>query len=287
MPTLKPTTRGMSLLLLIASGLVFVAGTQLFVFTEQTDRFFAWTIAPPNNRFLTAATLGAAYWASCVLEFLASRERIWARARIAVPAVFVFTTLTLVVTLVHLPLFHLNPPLGAPAEPLTVFLTVVWLVIYGGVPIAMGLLWALQERVGGGDPARENRLPAWLRGLFAIQGGTMIALGVLFLIAPQTSGGIWPWQLTPLTTRAVGAWLVGIGIAAAQAAFENDYPRIRVASFSFVALGALELVAAARYLGDLNLGDPRTWLYLAYLVSFVVVGAPGLFQRPAASRSPA
>ena len=73
---------GMRGLLVAASVLVFLAGFQLFILTEQTEHYFAWTIQPP----LTAAFLGAGYWSSFLLEFLASRERIWARARVAVPA---------------------------------------------------------------------------------------------------------------------------------------------------------------------------------------------------------
>jgi hypothetical protein len=56
----------------------------------QTETYFAWTIHPP----LTAAVLGAGYWASFVLELLSARERLWARTRVAVPAVLLFSTLT-------------------------------------------------------------------------------------------------------------------------------------------------------------------------------------------------
>jgi hypothetical protein len=76
-------------LLLAAGALVFLAGFQLFILTGQTDLYFAWTIQPP----LTAAFLGAGYFPSFLLEVLAAREREWARTRIAVPAIFTFTTL--------------------------------------------------------------------------------------------------------------------------------------------------------------------------------------------------
>src|SRR5207244_4892791 len=92
---IRPLAAGLRRLLLVASGLVFLAGVPLFLGTEHTDLYFAWTIAPP----LIAAFLGAAYWASCLLELLSAREQTWARARLAVPAVLVFTTLMLVATL--------------------------------------------------------------------------------------------------------------------------------------------------------------------------------------------
>ena len=84
-------------LLYVNSALVLVIGIPLYVLSDQTDTYFAWTIHPP----LTAAVLGAGYWASFVLELLSARERLWARTRLAVPAVLVFSTLTLAITLVH------------------------------------------------------------------------------------------------------------------------------------------------------------------------------------------
>jgi hypothetical protein len=43
-PAVRPLVSGMRLLLLVAGALVFLAGFQSFILTEQTDRYFAWTI---------------------------------------------------------------------------------------------------------------------------------------------------------------------------------------------------------------------------------------------------
>jgi hypothetical protein len=53
----RPLTRGMRWLLLVASVLVFIIGIPLFLLSEQTDRYFAWTISPtdrglPRSRLL-------------------------------------------------------------------------------------------------------------------------------------------------------------------------------------------------------------------------------------------
>lgn len=109
----KPLTPAMKRLLIVAGVLVALAGVQLFVFPERTDRYFAWTIEPP----LTATFLGASYWASVVFQFGAARSRVWANARIAVPTVFVFTTATLIVTLVHLDRFHLGTEFELMTRP--------------------------------------------------------------------------------------------------------------------------------------------------------------------------
>jgi hypothetical protein len=80
---IRPLHPGLKLLLMTAGFLVFIAGIQLFIFTEDTDRYFAWTVRP----FLTAASLGGAYWSSFAMSLLASQKRSWVHARVVVPAV--------------------------------------------------------------------------------------------------------------------------------------------------------------------------------------------------------
>lgn len=78
--------------------LSFLAGIQLFVPTERTDEFFAWTIAAP----LPAALFGAFYWGAVVIAVASLTRREWARARVGLFGLVVFFRLTLVTTLLHL-----------------------------------------------------------------------------------------------------------------------------------------------------------------------------------------
>src|SRR5207245_10582082 len=90
------------------SALVFLAGFQLTVFTDQTATYFAWTIARP----LTGAFLGASYWAAVPVEVIAARQSTWASARVAVPALWLFTPLTLATTLLHFAQFPFSSPIA-------------------------------------------------------------------------------------------------------------------------------------------------------------------------------
>src|SRR5690348_13167587 len=103
-PSVRRLIAPMRWLLYAASALVFLAGLQLTVFTERTATYFAWTIMRP----LTAAFLGASYWAAVPVEIIAARQATWASARVAVPAIWLFTTLTLVTTLLHFDQFHFS-----------------------------------------------------------------------------------------------------------------------------------------------------------------------------------
>jgi hypothetical protein len=91
-------------LLLIASILVLLISITLIFLPRRTDTYFSWTVNPP----ITAAFLGSAYLSSYLLEFFGSRKKLWARARIAIPAVLLFTTLTLIATLIHLDKIHIG-----------------------------------------------------------------------------------------------------------------------------------------------------------------------------------
>src|SRR5437899_11394854 len=131
----RPLTTLRRYLLYAASVLVFLAGFQLTVFTAQTGAYFAWTILSP----ITAAFLGAAYWAAVSVQVLAAREATWAKARIAGPTIWLFTTLTLVVTLGHFDSFHFSS--GTPSAPAAAW---AWPASSAGARVAMLVIALLQ-----------------------------------------------------------------------------------------------------------------------------------------------
>lgn len=260
----RPLVPAMRWLLVAASSLVFLAGFQLFVLSSETATAFAWTV----KSTLTAATLGAAYASAVPVEFLAARQPTWAKARIAVPGVWTFTTLTLVLTLLHADQFHFSSPDLAPRAA-----AYLWLGIYAGVPVAMLVALFVQLRVPGGDPPRENRFPAWLRIVLLVEGAGMVATGLALFAAPEATRPLWPWTLTTLTARAVGAWLLGLGVIQFHAVREDDLARIRPLGAGLTVFGVLQLVALARYPAQMGWGSVAAWVYLLFLASLVPVGA--------------
>ena len=273
-PDVRPLTGGMRRLLLVASVLVFIIGIPLFLLSGQTERYFAWTISVP----LTAAFLGAGYWSSFFIEFVASRERAWANSRVAVPAVFVFTLLTLVATLIHIDLFHL----GSSFAGITQIGTWTWMAVYVSVPLLLAALWIIQLRLPGVDPPRRTPMSGRVRLAIYLLTAGMLAVGAALFVAPLVAGVLWPWELTPLTGRAVGAWLIGLGVAAAHAAWERDWRRVLPASAMFAVFGVLELVVLVRFLGEVAWSGAQAWVYLLFLLSMLAVGLYGLY----AARTP-
>lgn len=263
----RPVTTPMRAMLLVAALLVVVAGVLLVVFSEDTDRLFAWTITSP----LTATFLGGMYLGAMVIELTASRERSWANARVAVPAVWAFTTLTLVITVIHRDRFHFDDPRAVTRTG-----TWVWLLVYAAVPLVLSAAWLWQLRAPGTEPSKLRELPSTMRRGFFGSGAAMVGLGVGLLLAPSRLGSTWPWTLTDLTGRAVGAWMVGLGILALHSAQENDVRRLRGVFAAMVAWGLLSWTALGRYSDEADWNAPPAWLFVSASVVFVGVGVCGL-----------
>lgn len=277
MPETRPLLPFMRFILYVASFLVFVAGFQLFVLSEQTETFFSWTIKP----FITAVFLGGGYWASGLLEFLAARQTTWNRARVAVFPVFVFTLLTLIATLLHIDKFHF-----ASTNFITLGATWLWLAIYALVPLLIIIALVWQYRLPGSDDAPDAPLPSWLRILVALQTAFTLVVGVLFFLVPFFIGdaqntavflsSVWPWTLSALTGRAVGAWLIGLGLTTGMVAVDNNLHLSKIAFPSLALFAILQFIGILRYGDQVVWTTTSSWVYVAFLLSILFVGVYGI-----------
>ncbi len=245
----------------VAILLVTSVGVFTFVLATETERLFAWTINPP----LTAAFLGANYFAAFFLALLGARERVWAYAAIAYVVSVVFTSFTLFATLLHLDKFNFDNVNGW-----------LWTIVYVTVPPYLVLVGIPQVRLRGEDPPRTAPIPGWLVALVAAQAVIALAVGVLLFVAPGTADDLWAWMLTPLTARTVAAWSLALAAGLAFTAWQRDWTRVRIATPTYVAIPVLQLVALARFSDTVDWGDAKLWAYVAYLGGVLVLGGYGL-----------
>jgi hypothetical protein len=284
-PALPATTTTRRLLpamraLLIAFCVLTALGFgSLYLLAGNTANTFAWTIQPP----LTAAFLGAGYGAGFVLSVLSLREDVWVFARLPVYTVLAFVLLSLVPTLVHIDRFHFAAEF-AGSPPLAKGAAWFWLAIYIGLPVLMAPVVVLQERAPGADPPCRCPVPRGLRVSLVVESAVLVVVGVVLYVRPATATDIWPWPLTPLTARAVAAWLIAFGATAAVAAF-GDLERLRAGTVAYTVLGGLVLIAVARFSGTLDWGRAVTWLFLATAVAATATGAIGWWRAPARGAS--
>ena len=265
---LTPVIAPMRWLLYVAAFLVFLAGLVLFVFPLRTAEWFAWTVNPP----MTAVFLGAAYWSAAGLEVTGARSASWDSARLAVWPVFVFTALTFGVTLLHLDRFHLSPEAGILAQ----VAAWAWLAIYATVPVAMLVIGWMQirSRPPCQSPAIAGRpvLPRALRLLLMGIAAVLLLYGTALLAVPVPAATWWPWPLSELTARAVGAWLVGLGWAAAQGQGSGDLRTVQPVALTSVAFVILQALALLRYGGALAWASAPAIGFVTVLLAIGVAG---------------
>jgi hypothetical protein len=117
----------------------------------------------------------------------------------------------------------------------------------------------------------------------AAQVAVTLGVGGALYLAPSDTADIWPWTLTPLTARAVGAGLLGLSVASAWGLRERDWARIGGPAISFAAYGALELIALLRFHATVAWDDWQTWALVALLASFLALGVESVRARLPAS----
>jgi hypothetical protein len=267
-----PVTRAVLIIFGVLSTLAFVS---LFVFSDRSAEWFAWTIQPP----LAAGFFGACFGSTLVVEILTLRQPAWAPIRVNALAIFVFASLTLVATLLHLDKFHLLPGAGVPVQ--AQFAAWFWLVVYILVPPLMLLVLWLQERAPGADPPDRHPVPVALRVALGVESAVLLVVGIALFAVPSSRATLWPWPLTPLVAQVTGAWLVAFGLVSGITAAAGDLARQRSASIAYAVLGVLVLVTTLRFRGTVAWGEASAWVYLGMAVAVTLSGVAGWWLAPA------
>ena len=252
-----PFTRGVAVLVL---PFLAAASILLYLFPTRTEELFAWTINPPlTAMFLASAYLGGIWFFVGVV--IAAR---WHRVAAGFPAVVVFSFLLAMATLMHWDRFHHGH---------ISFIT--WAVLYFTTPILVLIALITNSRVYTGRPERqEYEMPLLVRLLPILIGLSALVIGVLMYVSPEAFVGVWPWELTPLTSRVVAAVLTLPGMVNLWLTFESRWSSFRLvfqAQLISLAFICLALILAG---GDLEWSRPATpWFVAGMIGSFVVYAA--------------
>lgn len=183
----------------------------------------------------------------------------------------VVATTKLIATLLDLEPFHFEGP-GSAAQ----VAAWGWLVVYIVVPIALLGLIAAQLRMPGGDPEPGPPLPSGLAAGLVAVAVVMLAIGAVQLLASGMADDIWPWPLTPLTSHALSAWFLGVGVLAILTVRENDLLRSRSSLAGSVTLAILVSVALARYSSEIDWDRLMAWVIVGLIATLLATGTYGL-----------
>lgn len=249
--------------------LSLMAGIQLFVLAEQTDMYFAWTI----QSHLTAALIGGFFFGTMTFGYLAFREPVWENVRGAVMGLFVILILKLAATLLHLDKFHFS------GQTFTIFVTWVWVATYFVLPFVVLIGLILQNRIPASARDTTSSLPAWLQVSILLHGLSGLAAGLILFLSPQTIIPLWGWSLTPLTSRALSAWLLSFAVVDWFMFRDNDWARMKIMSVEYGVSVFFSVIAFIRYSGEVNWSSLGAAGFLAYLALMIAIGAAGILRN--------
>lgn len=259
---LHPTIR---ITLVVTAGFLLVLGIDLTLAPSRTDEFFSWTIEPP----LTAGTIGAFYVTGSFMIVMTLMGSAWARGRTVILGGVAFSILAIVATLLDLDRFAFDSD-----EPVAFVVAWVWILSYATVPVVLLLSLIPQSRVPGIDP-RLGPPPRWVTVSLAVAGTVMVAAAAALSVVPEDMAELWPWTLTPLTARVLGAWMAGFALVFLWVVWEKDRFQALPAVATLGFLGLAQLLTVARFRDDVSWEEPGAWIYVAALGIALVAGGLG------------
>ena len=241
-------------LALLANGLpAFVI---LMSVPGMTDILFVWTIGTKLN----ARLVGVMYSNAIILVALGAFLTKWARVRIIVLVIALFSILATVLTFVYLKPFLAHPW----------FHLAYWLFMYFVLFFAAPYVFVTHEKKYGGRLPVQiplNRATRLLAGVSLLI-SLVCALGLLFRV--DIVNQFWPWKLPPLVGGLIGVLFSTHAAAFAWALWDGDWLRVRPMFWQAPLTGLMFLLLPLIHPGDLR-PDAGAALTLYYAVAVLVV----------------
>ena len=258
----KPLSYFARLVLLGAGGLAIVAGPILYLSPDDTASYFAWTIQHP----MTPVFMGAAYFAG-IGNLLAVRENRWSLARVQLPAIIVFSSLMLVATLLHIPIFNWSHPVAW-----------AWLAVYVISPVAATIVFAQMER-GFRPPEFESRpMPRGFSILMTVAGAIQAFIGLALFLFPMQAAPLWAWSLTPLTSRVIGGWWLSGAALQLMLARQKTLHTARVGLLANLLINSFLIAGAFIHFSELNGPFVSIAFYFLFCLALIGISAYAWFQ---------
>jgi len=249
-----PLTRWLALVII---PFLVVAAALLYIWPNNTDQTFAWAIKPS----MTAMMLAAAYMGGIVFFVQVLRARSWHSIKVGFLPVTAFAGLLGIATILHWDRFnhsHIS------------FFT--WTALYFTTPFLVFGVWLRNRKFDAPKTTwNELLLPGTLRYILGAVGILTMLVSLGLFLFPQIMISAWPWTLTPLTARVLGAMFALPGMVGLGIALEPRWSAARIIlqaqGFSILMI----LIAAARAWGNFNPSNPVTWLFLGGLAALLVL----------------
>jgi hypothetical protein len=208
---------------------------------------FAWQIMPSMSAMVLGSVyLGGAYF---FLRVVAAKR--WHEVAGGFIPVATFASLMGIATILHWDKFiHSNVAFW------------LWVALYFTTPFLVFAVFFRNRRESAPLTGPELTMTSLSATAIAVAGGLAVITSGLLYLFPLTAVHIWPWPLTPLTARMLGA-VFALGLAGLGAVHERRWSAARILLQVAGFMLALILVAAIRARDEFDTSKPLTWLFAA------------------------
>ncbi|MCW2700246.1 MAG: hypothetical protein JWQ45_1781 [Blastococcus sp.] len=261
-----PVTRGVSAAIIPFLVLAFVV---LCVWPRDTGRLFAWPIKPP----VTALILGSVYLGGAYFFARAVRASRWHTIKAGFPPVAAFATLMGIATVLHWAKFsHSHVAFW------------LWAGLYFSTPFLIMGVWVVNRRWE--DPTSDDDdavVPGSVARMVGAVGVLALAMSAFLFLFPERAIALWPWTLTPLTARTMGA-IFALGLTAVGAFTERRWSAMRLMLQVAMFMLALIVVSGVRAARDLDPSNVLTWLFAVGFAGVLVASVACYLRMEKTSR---
>jgi hypothetical protein len=217
----------------------------------DTKRLFAWQI----KSTMTAMTLGSVYLGGAYFFFRVVRSSKWHSVAGGFLSVGTFASLMGIATILHWNVFiHSNVAFW------------LWTGLYFTTPFIIFAVFLRNQREYAPAGAGDVMISRAAGSLIGAGGCLAVLMSAFLFVFPTRAADIWPWTLTPLTARAMGA-IFALGIAEIGAFRERRWSAARVLLQVAGVMLVLILIAGARAHREFDSSNPLTWLFAVGFVA--------------------
>jgi hypothetical protein len=239
---------------------LIVASALLYIWPDQTDKLFAWTIQPP----MTALLMGSGYLGGVYFFARVARAKQWHHVAAGFLPVATFATLMGVATALHWDRFnHAHISFYA------------WAALYATTPFIVFGVWFRNRLADPGIAGPHDRtVPALVRWGMGISGAVILLIGLLLFLLPELMIPLWPWKLSALTARVVGGFFTLPGVGWLVLAGDPRWSAAKVFLESQFLGIVLILIGVARAWDNFDAGNVATPIFIGgmSLLALAILG---------------
>jgi len=234
----------------------------LYLLPDHTQELFAWTIRPRMTpMMLGAAYLGGAYFFACAATFAR-----WHWVKVGFIPVTTFATYMGIATLLHWNIFN--------HSHISFF---AWAILYFITPFLVLGAWLLNRHTDPGTAdVNDYIVPRPVRFVIGGIGLITLLISIFLFLRPGLMIGVWPWKLTPLTARVMGALFALAGAGEFCIALDARWSAVRIALQSQM-IGVTAIVVAIFFsLSNFDQANILTWFFVGGML-FLLIASPMLY----------